>query len=42
MNFKVEECVLSKSLFLPTLTEIELLKSPIKLGMACVDKMVLH
>ena len=40
MNFKVEQCVLSKSLFLPTLTEIELMKSAIKLGVACIDKMV--
>lgn len=42
MNFNVEECVLSKSFFLPSLTEIELMKSPIKLGIACIDKMVLR
>jgi len=41
INFKAEECVLSKNLFLPALTEIELIKSSIKLCRACIDKMVL-
>lgn len=42
INLNVEECVLSKSSFLPVLIEIELMKSPIKSGIRCVDKMVLR